>query len=59
LHLLDAHIGILDHTPIQHTRWHVSTTTFLLEFMQAPQDDAFTGSEPVAHIREIIMRVTS
>jgi hypothetical protein len=30
----------------------------LLEFMKAPQDDAFPVGKPVMHIREIIMRVT-
>ena len=58
LHLLDAHINILDHTPVKHTRWHVSATTFLLQFVQAPQDDAFTVGKTISHIWQIVMRVT-
>ena len=35
LHFLDAHIDILDHTSVKHTRWHVPVTTVLLQFGQA------------------------
>jgi hypothetical protein len=58
LHLLDAHLDMLNHTPVKHTRWHVSATTFLLQLVQAPQDKACTGGETVAPIRQSIMRIT-
>jgi len=35
LHFLDAHINRLDHTSVKHTRWHVLTTTRVLQFGQA------------------------
>jgi hypothetical protein len=44
--------------PVKHTRWHVSTTTVLLQCVQALQDKAFTGGETVSYIREIIIRIT-
>jgi hypothetical protein len=50
LQFLDAHIDMLDHIPVKHTRWHVSATTLLLQFVQAPQDEAFTGGETVSPI---------
>ena len=58
LHLLDAHINILDYTSVKHTRWHVSATTFLLERVQTLQDDPFSMCQTVSHVREILMRVT-
>jgi hypothetical protein len=58
LQFLDVHIDILDHTSVKHTRWHMSATAFLLECVQAPQDDAFTGGETVSYIWQIITRST-
>jgi hypothetical protein len=51
LHFLNAHIHLLDRTPVQHTRWYVSTSTFLLQSIETLQDNAFTVGEPIADIR--------
>jgi hypothetical protein len=58
LHFLDAHINILDHTSVEHTRWHMPTTTLLLQFLQAPEDDSFTMGETILHIWQRVTRIT-
>jgi hypothetical protein len=56
-HFLDTHIHMLDHTSIQHPRWHIPTTMLLLQCLEAPQDDAFTMAETVLHIWQRVMRI--
>jgi hypothetical protein len=48
---------MLDHTPIEHTRWHIPVTTLFLEFTEAPQDDSFTAGETITHVGEVIPRI--
>jgi hypothetical protein len=50
LHLVNAHIHTFHHTAIQHPRWHVPTTTLLLQFLETPENDSLTMGETVLHI---------
>ncbi len=56
LHLINGHVDMLDHTPVEHSSWHMPVTAFLLKFTEAPQDDSFAVSKTVPHIREIVKR---
>jgi hypothetical protein len=33
LHFFNAHIDMLDHTPVEHTRWDVPIAALLLQFL--------------------------
>ena len=57
LHFFNAHIDMLDHTPVEHTRWNVPMTALLLQFLQAPED-AFVMGETVLYIWQIVTRIT-
>jgi hypothetical protein len=57
LHLVNTHIHAFHHTPVQHPRWDVPTTTLLLQFFEAPEDDSFTMGETVLHIWQIITTI--
>jgi hypothetical protein len=50
LHFLDAHVNMLNYTSVKHGRWHMPTTSLLLQVVETLQDDAFTTGEPIAHI---------
>jgi len=50
LHLVNTHIHMLDRISIEHPRWHMPTTAFLLQFLQAPEDDSLTIGETVSNI---------
>jgi hypothetical protein len=58
LHFFNAHIDMLDHTPVQHTRWHVPITALLLQFLQAPEDDSFTMGETSLYVWHIVTKIT-
>jgi hypothetical protein len=58
LHFFNAHIDMLDHTPVEHTRWNVPITALLLQFLQAPEDDAFVMGETVPYVWQIVTRIT-
>jgi len=49
---------MLNHSPIQHSCGNIPPTTFLLQFIQALEDDAFPVGETVSHIRQIVIRAT-
>jgi hypothetical protein len=51
LHLLNAHVHMLDHTPVQHPRRNIPPTAFLLEVIKTLEDDAFAVGETVSNIR--------
>jgi len=57
LHFLDAHIDVFEDAPVEHPRWHVPTTALLLQFLQAPENDALTMGETVLHIWQIVTRI--
>ena len=58
LHFFNAHIDMLDHTPVEHTCWNVPIAALLLQFLQAPEDDSFTMGETVCNIWQRITRIT-
>jgi len=58
LHFLNAHIDMLDHTSIKHTGWNVSTTTLLLQLLEAPEDDLLPVRETISNIWHIVPRIT-
>src|SRR4029453_1409973 len=58
LHLLHAHIHILDDSPVEHSCRHIPPTAFLLQGMEPLEGDTFPIGEPIFHIREIVTWVT-
>jgi hypothetical protein len=58
LHFFNAHIDMLDHTPVEHTRRNVPITALLLQLLQAPEDDAFVMGETVLYVWQVITRIT-
>ena len=58
LHFFNAHIDMLDYTPIEHTRWDVPITALLLQCLQAPEDNAFLMSETVTDVWQIVTSIT-
>ncbi len=48
---------MLNHTPVEHARWHMPVTALLLQCTEAPQNDSFTVGETVSDIGEIVTRV--
>jgi hypothetical protein len=59
LHVLNAHIDVLDHSPVGHCCGNMPPTTFLLEVSKALQDDAFTVGESVSDVWQVITRITA
>jgi len=57
LHFFNAHIDLLDHTPIEHTRWNGPITALLLQFLQAPEDNAFVVRETVSYVWQVITSI--
>src|SRR5215510_8188648 len=45
LHFLNAHIDMLNHSSIEHSRRNIPPTTFLLQVVEALQNDAFQMGE--------------
>jgi hypothetical protein len=41
---------MLNHTPIEHARWNLPVTVFLLKFVETPQHDSFPVGETVSDI---------
>ena len=58
LHFFNAHIDMLDHTPVEHTCWNVPIAALLLQFLQAPEDDSFAVRETVLYVWQIVTRIT-
>jgi len=58
LHFLNAHVTMLNHSPVQHSRRNIPPPTFLLQVVKALQDDTFPMGETVSNIGEIVTRVT-
>src|SRR5262245_15571808 len=50
---------MLNHSTIQHARRDIPPPAFLLQVVEALQNDTFPVREPIFHIREIVTRVTS
>jgi hypothetical protein len=58
LHCCNAHIDLLDYTPVEHTRWDVPIAALLLQCLQAPEDNPFVMGETVPHVWQIGPRIT-
>jgi hypothetical protein len=58
LHFFNAHIDMLDHTPVEHTRWDMPIAALLLQFLQAPEDNSFVMGETVPYVWQIVTRIT-
>src|SRR5262245_20512600 len=59
LHLLNAHIDMLNHTTVQHARRHMPPPAFLLQGMKTLEDDTFTMGETVSDVGKIVARITA
>src|SRR5262245_5893464 len=58
LHFLNAHIDILNHSPVEHSCRYIPPTTFLLQVIEALEDDPFPVGETVSDIGEAVTRST-
>src|SRR5215510_12948639 len=58
LHFLNAHVHMLNHSSVQHTRRHIPPTTFLLQGVETLEDDTFPLGEPVSNVWQIVARIT-
>jgi hypothetical protein len=57
LHFLNAHIDMLNHAPVQHSRRDIPPTTFLLQVIETLENNTFPMGETVSNIREVVTRV--
>src|SRR5712691_4499168 len=57
LHFLNAHIDMLDDSPVQHARRHIPPPTLLLQGIETLNDDTFPLGETVSNIREVVTMV--
>src|SRR6266446_2061919 len=58
LHLLNTHIDMLNHSPVEHARRDMSPPAFLLQGVETLKDDTFPAGETVSNIGEVVTRVT-
>src|SRR5215813_10326598 len=54
LHFFNAHIDMLNHSPVEHPCRHIPPPTFLLQVVETLEDDTFPMGEPVSDVWEII-----
>src|SRR5215470_14207571 len=59
LHFLNTHVHILNYSSVEHPRRYIPPPTFLLQVVEALQNDTFPVGEPVSDVRKIVTRVTS
>jgi hypothetical protein len=57
LHFFNAHIDILNHSSIEHSRRNIPPLTFLLQIIETLEDDTFPVGETVSDVGEVVMRV--
>ena len=57
LHFLNAHVHMLNHSTVRHSCRNMPPTAFLLQVIEALEDDTFPTGETVFHIREIVTRI--
>jgi hypothetical protein len=57
LHFLNAHVYMLYHSTIQHARRNIPPPAFLLQVIEALEDNAFTVGETISDIGEVVTRV--
>ena len=53
--VIGTDVDVLAHPPPQHGRGDVAAATFLLRFVQHPEDHALLAREPVAHVGEKVV----
>jgi hypothetical protein len=58
LHFLNAHLRILDDSPVQPSRRDMPPAAFLLQGIETLEEDTFLLGETVSEVWEIITRVT-
>src|SRR5262245_14688171 len=58
LHFLIAHIYVLDHRSVEQSCRNISPTAFLLQVIEALEDDSFPVGEPVSDVWKIVARIT-
>ena len=58
LHVFNAHIDMLNHTPVEHARWNLPSTVFPLKFVETPQHDSFPLGESISTICKMKRCVT-
>jgi hypothetical protein len=58
LHLIHAHIYVLDHSTVEHSCRHMPPPTLLLQIIETLEDDAFPVGEPLSDVWYIVTRVT-
>src|SRR5215510_7987290 len=56
LHFLHAHIDMLNHSSIEHSRRNIPPTTFLLQVVETLQNDTFPVGETVSDVWKIVAR---
>jgi hypothetical protein len=59
LHFLNAHVHMLNHSPVKHSRGDIPPTTLLLQGMETLEDDTFSMGKPVSDVWQIVMRITA
>jgi hypothetical protein len=57
LHFFNAHVHMLNHSSIQHSRRHIPPPAFLLQVVETLEDDTFPVGETVSNIGEVVTRV--
>ena len=57
LHFLNAHIDMLNHSSVEHSRRHIPSPTLLLQVSKTLEDDTFPMGEPVSDIGEVVTRI--
>src|SRR5262244_1534683 len=58
LHFLNAHVHMLNHSTVKHACGHSPSSTFLLQVVEALEDEAFPVGETVSDVWEIGTRIT-
>jgi hypothetical protein len=58
LHFRNAHVHILDDSPVQHSCGHIPPTTFLLQVVETLQNDTFPVGEPVSNVGKFLTKIT-
>jgi hypothetical protein len=59
LHFLHAHVYMLNHSSVQHSRRDIPPPTFLLQVVETLQNYTFPVGETVSNVGEIVTRITA
>src|SRR5262249_57259542 len=58
LHFLNAHIHMLNHSPVEHPCRNIPPPTLLLQVVETLQNDTFPVGETVSDVGKIITWIT-